>query len=52
MLRVTQERLAEKDFVRTSGVEVTDYARIESWPIWRGAASSWARRAEDGAAGL
>jgi 5-(carboxyamino)imidazole ribonucleotide synthase len=30
VLRVTQDRLAEKDFVRGLGIPVTDYARVES----------------------
>lgn len=30
VLRVTQDRLAEKDFVRSLGVPVTEYARIQS----------------------
>jgi 5-(carboxyamino)imidazole ribonucleotide synthase len=30
ILRVTQDRLAEKDFVRGLGIPVTDYARVES----------------------
>ncbi len=30
VLRVTQDRLAEKDFVRGLGIPVTEYARVES----------------------
>ena len=53
VLRVTQDRLAEKDFVRALGIPVTAYARIESaadLALARRAARP--RRAEDRAAGL
>ena len=53
VLRVTQDRLAEKDFVRSLDIPVTAYARVTGVAdIARGARAPGRRRAQDGAAGL